>query len=270
MTVEDVPLDVRITPNFPAALGTDLVSNYNRVGSFWANVAKPDRPVIIRMGTELDLDWWKAQIGQWPEMYEAIARGYSQAGAYSNSAGSYFDGTQFHHQYTFGTRIPAEAQRHAKAVTVPHEYTHSVQAASAGQLVQLPCWFVEGHANAYGIAIGAPDARGYETERRITLVRELPMSGAWPAPGPESLAQALRDSEGRQGFQCPRSTYSLGMMAVEALIAVYGHAAVNDFMRASRSQTWQTAFRSTFGLDTNAFYDAVAPYMLSSGWLAVT
>lgn len=265
MQMEPAALDVRLTPNFPRTLADAIVANYSKVGSFWADVARSQNPVIVRMGTELDLDWWRSQIGQWPEMYRAIEETYARSGATSNSANSLNVGPQFHHQFVFGTQIAPDAQRHAQFVTVPHEYTHSIQSALAGGLAPLPCWFMEGHANAYGVAVGAPDRPGYEAERARTLRRELPMSGAWPTTSPEAIARALAWAESREGYQCPRSGYSIGMLAVEALVAVYGHAAVNRFMAASRTQPWQTAFLSSFGLEPSQFYSGVAPYVIASG-----
>jgi hypothetical protein len=265
MTVGPVALDVRKTDNFPADLAERMLAGYNRVGSFWADVAKPERPVIVRMGTEKDLDWWRQQIGHLGPMYDAIVRGYETSGAYSNSANSYNDGPQFSHQFTFGTLIPAEAQRHAITVTVPHEFTHSIQAATGGSLNALPCWFAEGHANVYGVAIGAESSAARVEERVRTLRRELPMSGSWPTTDPAVMAGALKSAESKNGYSCPRSSYSLGMMAVEALIAVHGHGRVNDFMVTSRGQTWVPAFTAAFGLSPDAFYQAVAPYLIATG-----
>jgi hypothetical protein len=265
MTIEPIPLDIRVTHNFPRDLSDGLTSNYSKIGSFWSDVAIPQRPVIVRMGTELDLDWWRSETAQWPQMYRAIEETYARSGAQSNSANSINDGSQFHHQFVFGTQIPAEAQRHAKSVTVPHEYTHSIQSALAGSLASLPCWFMEGHANVYGVTVGAPDKVSFEAERVRTLSRELPMSGAWPAPSPDAIARALASGEAREGFQCPRSAYSLGMLAVEGLVAVFGHASVSRFMAASRAQPWKAAFQESFGMDPSQFYAGVAPYVIASG-----
>lgn len=270
MKLEPTALDVRLTPNFPGELADGMVANYAKIGSFWSDVARPQSPVIVRMGTELDLDWWRSQIGQWPQMYSAIEETYARSGAFSNSANSYNEGSQFHHQFVFGTQIHPEAQRHAKFVTVPHEYTHSIQAALAGNLGSLPCWFIEGHANVYGVTVGAPDKASYEAERTRTLRRELPMSGAWPASSPDVIARALTSGESREGYQCPRSGYSIGMLAVEALVAVYGHASVSRFMEASRTQPWKAAFQETYGLEPSRFYSEVASFVIVSGQSATS
>lgn len=270
MEMGPTAVDVRRTGNFPLELADALVANYSKIGSFWADVAIPERPVIARMGTELDLDWWRSEVGRWPQMVQAIEETYARSGAYANSANSLNDGPQFYHHFVFGTQIPPEAQRHATSVTVPHEYTHSIQSASAGQLASLPCWFMEGHANVYGVAVGASDEAGFDAERRRTLRRELPMSGSWPASSPEAIARALALGESREGYQCPRSGYSLGMLAVEALVAVHGHGSVNRFMATARSKPWQAAFRETFGLDPAQFYSDVAPYVIASGRAAIT
>jgi len=269
MTIEPTALDIRLTPNFPSELADGMVANYSKIGSFWSDAARPQSPVVVRMGTELDLDWWRSQVGQWPQMYRAIEETYARSGAFSNSANSYNEGSQFHHQFVFGTQIPPEAQRHAKFVTVPHEYTHSIQAALAGSLGSLPCWFIEGHANVYGVTVGAPDKASYEAERIRTLRRELPMSGAWPASSPDVIARALTSGESREGYQCPRSGYSIGMLAVEALVAVYGHASVSQFMAASRTQPWKAAFQQTYGLDPSRFYSEVAAFVIASGQSAM-
>jgi hypothetical protein len=270
MEMESTALDVRVTPNFPSELADGIIANYSKIGSFWSDVARPRSPVIVRLGTELDLDWWRSQIGQWPQMYKAIEETYARSGAFANSANSYTEGSQFHHQFVFGTQIPAEAQRHAKSVTVPHEYTHSIQAAVAGNLGMLPCWFMEGHANVYGVTVGAPDKESYEAERIRTLRRELPMSGAWPASSPDVIARALASGESRQGYQCPRSGYSIGMLAVEALVAVYGHATVSRFMDATRTQQWKAAFQETYGMEPSRFYSEVAAFVIASGQSATS
>jgi len=162
MTLAPVALDVRRTDNFPAELAERMLAGYDRIGSFWSDVASPQQPIIVRMGTEKDLDWWRSELGRFGPMYDAIASMYASAGAYANSANSYTQGAQFHHQFAFGTLIPVEAQRHATNVTVPHEFTHSIQAAAGGGLNALPCWFIEGQANVYGVAVG-------QQPRRIAL-----------------------------------------------------------------------------------------------------
>lgn len=270
MTLAPVALDVRRTDNFPAGLAERMLAGYDRVGSFWSDVATPQRPIVVRMGTEKDLDWWRSELGRFGPLYDSIARGYESAGAYSNSANSYTEGTQFHHSFTFGTLIPLEGQRHAIHVTVPHEFTHSIQAAAGKGLNSLPCWFIEGHANVYGVAVGAPTEADRAAERQRTLRRELPMSGAWPATVPDQIAQALKRAESREGYMCPRSSYSLGMLAVEALVILYGHAEVNRFMTQTKALAWTSAFTTTFGTTPDDFYSAVAPYITATSTEAMT
>jgi hypothetical protein len=270
VTLASVPLDVRRTDNFPADLAQRMLAGYDRIGSFWSDVTSPQQPIIVRMGTEKDLNWWRNEVGRFGPMYDAIASMYASAGAYANSANSYSEGSQFHHQFTFGTLMPLEGQRHAIHVTVPHEFTHSIQAAAGGGLNSLPCWFVEGHANFYGVAVGAPDEAERSAERQRTLRRELPISGAWPATLPDQVAQAIRQAESRDGYMCPRSSYSLGMLAVEALVTVYGHVEVNRFMTQSKAMAWTSAFTSTFGTTPEEFYSAVAPYIVTTSTEAMT
>jgi len=54
------------------------------------------------------------------------------------------------------------------------------------------------------------------------------------------------------------------MLAVEALVIVYGHAEVNRFMTQTKALAWTSAFNTTFGTTPDDFYSQVAPYIIAT------
>jgi hypothetical protein len=160
--------------------------------------------------------------------------------------------------------------------TPPHEYFHLVQQKLSS--VQMPAWLVEGSASFFGEAIGFasfanptaskremnlntayefdPDGKGFDSSRFKNWTR------AADATEVTRIYKILEQTSVSNSAGNKHAYYSLGSIATEVLVAVYG---VDGFMRIwpalATGQSFESAFKTTFGLTPDAFYAKITSYL---------
>jgi hypothetical protein len=145
----------------------------------------------------------------------------------------------------------AGANFHRKAVLL-HELFHVLQYQLAGNVGRDCCpenatprigpiWLMESGAN-YAHQLLSGELRGYLSWAEQNA----------PAPS----GQLLRDLEGRRGMDQARLGYDTGAIAVDVLVGQVGISRLVDFYASiGATQDWRTAFRDTFGMTVEQFYD---------------
>lgn len=160
--------------------------------------------------------------------------------------------------------------------TPPHEYFHLVHQALAP--VRLPVWLTEGSASFFGEMLGYrsftntaerklqqgfntgydfdPDNLGFDPKRFETWLRTA-------KPAEVSNIFKILETEPTRARRF-YAEYALGSWATEALVAVYG---VDGFMKLwpllGSGQSFEVAFKNTFGLTPDEFYVKLTPYLNS-------
>lgn len=160
----------------------------------------------------------------------------------------------------------------------PHEYFHLVQQNLAP--VQIPAWLHEGSAAFFGEAIGYaglkdpvsakrdmnintshdfdPDNKGFDPNRFKTWTRTADVAEV------TRIYKRLDQGPVSNQFGSQHAYYSLGSIATEVLVAVYG---VDGFMKIwpalATGQSFESAFQATFGVTPEAFYAKLTPYLNS-------
>jgi hypothetical protein len=160
--------------------------------------------------------------------------------------------------------------------TPPHEYFHLVHQALAP--VRLPVWLTEGSASFFGEMLGYggfantaerklqqgfntgydfdPDGLGFDPKRFENWLRTAKSAEV------SNIFKILETEPTRaRRFY---AEYALGSWATEALVAVYG---VDGFMKLwpllGSGQSFDMAFKNTFGLTPDEFYVKLTPYLNS-------
>jgi hypothetical protein len=162
----------------------------------------------------------------------------------------------------------------------PHEYFHLVQQHLAP--VQMSEWLVEGSASFFGEAIGFanfsnpvqskkdmnvntshdfdPDNKGFDPNRFVNWAKTA---------NAEEVTRVFKMIEVNQlsnGDGNRLAYYSLGSIATEALVASFG---VDGFMKIwpalASGASFESAFKTTFGITPDSFYAKLAPYLNKRG-----
>jgi hypothetical protein len=176
-----------------------------------------------------------------------------------------------------------DVERH----NTPHEYFHLVQQKlvwSKG-FQEFPVWLHEGSATFFGNAIGFfPEDK--TATKSLKFVQELFWSYDPENTGrqdPQRLANVLKnlteddavrlfeplEKTQRDGYPSQRyAHYSLGALATEVLVAVYGFETYMDFLGDfSGYGNWRNSFEKRFGVKVEVFYKKLTPYLKSKSKL---
>jgi len=176
--------------------------------------------------------------------------------------------------YAFGARqIPTFLQclgrpySGANKQTGPHEYTHLFQLSYGGASAEKLPWYLEGSASYFGWTLGFHPYNPNSTERAYLLGNYY-----W-----EMRADAKSDlrSKDLQRFKSrmkslvpsgdqsiATSSYWVGGLATEVLIALYGFDKFVEFTRNIQTNSnMSSLLMQTYGFDEDYFYEKLAPYI---------
>lgn len=164
-----------------------------------------------------------------------------------------------------------------------HEYTHFVAMTSTeftqtpvGSEQRLkPCWFEEGVATFYGVALAYSHDK-QNVDGRIDFVRQFSWGydsrnglryGSFidilQNASLEEIVKMMSDLEVNMNTcRNVSDAYMLGLFATEFLVDNYGVETLVQFVAdAPSSNSWKTAFVKNFGITPNDFYIKFTPYL---------
>ena len=156
-----------------------------------------------------------------------------------------------------------------KAFKAVHEYFHLFQTNYRLTGEHQVQWLVEGSADYYGQILGlyVEDPSNFPIHRKM-LSNSVPGIDNFSR---QDFVKRMKDLESPQYDN--RQAYYLGSLATEALVALFGHRKVIDFMK-----DWQDLpdcrkgckavpnnldqrFQKWFGISTDMFYEKLFPYV---------
>lgn len=158
----------------------------------------------------------------------------------------------------------------------PHEYFHLVQSATAQ--AQIPSWLTEGSASFIGEALGYkdftnplqstkdmnintghefdPDSQGFNPDRFVKWMKTANVAEV------TSVFKYLESTQVSNFDGSKHAYYSLGSIATEVLVAVYG---VDGFMKIfselKSGKSFPDAFKAAYGVTPDEFYAKLTPYL---------
>jgi len=273
------------------------------ISDFWFKVLYPERQKTVFLISDKDEDWWENTLEPilghyfYPDVFSIKAR----ANRVSGYAPQASDGTTLVVEIIGHEIDPADptaawfARRH-----VTHEGTHWFQNAALllpgsddckiETIVetcrdrQMPCWFHEGHAVLYEIALASNyDEELEETTKELEETTRVQILNSFNANAPKSLIDpASFDARdwlnllryGRTtrciGATGVRLSYSFGLATMEIMHHDFGEAKINQWISSIVSHptsrlcpAWIPAFEETFGETVEDWYFRSAiPYLI--------
>ena len=150
---------------------------------------------------------------------------------------------------------PDAANRPGGTTTAPHEYTHNVQAELAPKNFSLaPCWFSEGMAQYYGVALAYSNESTYlDNRRKVLLDHEF---GTYPFESQKPVSDWAASLEAAShGFCGGVGGYWTGYLAVEYLVATKGTASVISLIKElEKTGSFEGAFKTIYSLEIPEFF----------------
>lgn len=247
--------------NFKPDVKDVIVEGLDAGSTFWSNYWKPDSPMKVMLGTEKDMDFWRAHLSS--SELDFLIDTYARFGANTNSAGANWFGKTPKMSFNYGTNLTAATVRQNNWQTGPHEYTHIVQGTMGPDfgLFGMGCvWMIEGQAEQTGIFLTVKSPTEYLNYRNVRLRSSWGVnSDQADIKTAEQIYNSLTDTLPRQPGN---AIYSYGAAAWEALVAIHGHQKVLDYFNTIKSGTWWVyAFETHFGMKHDDFLKQVSPYL---------
>jgi hypothetical protein len=238
---------------------------------FFSNVYDPIKPAAVIYSYWTDIDWAVAAdkaAGDTPNGYQSLGdwMAAKPASAYSGELGSGSHSgvtvNGFTPKIILVTSGPDAANRPGGTTTANHEYVHNVQQELAPtKFLSSPCWFIEGMAQYYGMALAYPDADKYLDNRELVLKdREF---GAYPFDSQRTVAAWAESLVANEPGGCGASGgYWIGPLAVEKLVSMKGTAGILALTKEiERVGNFATAFKNIYGIDLTTFYTLAAEHI---------
>lgn len=263
--------DIRMGPSFKNDVRDVIVEGLNAGSSFWSDFWKPSEPMLVLLGTEKDLSFWRSELAntydqRWhrsrDEPYESVLETFNRFGASSNSAGASWFTNKPMMSFTYGTDLTAPRVRQNNWQTSPHEYTHIVQGVLGYAFDRSgmgPRWMAEGQAEHVGIFLTEEEPEDYLKYRNIRFTNQWRSPEQTNLRSPKSIYNAIRD---RSQSEIYNAHYSFGAAAMEALVAIHGHEGILAYFNRIRAGApWSEAFKESFGTSQEDFLRDVSPYL---------
>lgn len=257
-----------IGPNQNSAVVNAEKESMNKAARLWSNIYQPKEQLEVLFYNFTDLDWAKTkftQITGAETLHSADSCSKNYCG--NASAGRTGNGPWIYEQGLGGSLWNKS--------TSAHEYTHLAQTSGNSDYWNIaPLWLVEGMAQFYGEAIGySPfdaklvtrgemhrqyclDFRGANQGDMKTLLQANNVSTV------KNLMQLVEFPNPRHTQALTAASYLLGSYGTEVLVAVYGHASVEAFIKSfATSSDWKSNFYKSFGITSDDFYTKLTPYL---------
>ena len=262
---------VLTSPNVDTKLVQLARSTLPTATKFFSSVYDPIQPVSVIYSYWTDTAWAVAadkaagdtpngyqSLGDWMAAKPASAH-FSELGSGSHS-GTTVNG--FSPKIILVTSGPDAANRPGGTTTANHEYVHNVQQELAPtKFLSSPCWFFEGMAQYYAIALAYPDATKYLDNRELVLKdREF---GTYPFDAQRTVAQWADSLVVNEAPSCgAQGGYWIGPLAVEKLVSLKGTAGIIALTKEiERVGNFATAFKNIYGIELATFYTLAAEHV---------
>ena len=261
-------LNFNIGPNQNASIVSTERESIALAARLWSNVYQPKTQLEILFYDFKDLDWARAKFSQ----ITGTSNFYSANSCFANYCGNASAGRVGNSPWIFEQGLGGSLWNKS---TSAHEYTHLAQASSNPDYWNIaPIWLVEGMAQFYGEAIGYSPFdsklitrgemhRQYASDFKSANLGDMKTLLAKNDPATvKSLMNLVEFPNPRHGQATTAAAYLLGSYGTEVLVAVYGHSAVEQFLKSfSTSSDWKTNFNKSFGITSEEFYSKLTPYL---------
>ena len=231
---------------------------------FWQSVYAPKKPAEILLSSWSEKEWMvnaAREAGDTDNGYGGMAAWFDNKpkSAWESELGSgmhtgkMVDGVA--PKIDIVVSGPDAKNRPGGTTTWPHEYVHNVQSElMPSRMYEAPCWFIEGMAQFYGLALAYPDSTDYLLDRD-SLLKDQEF-GNYPFTAQKS-ATFWRDSLVKnEKPNCGLSGgYWIGQIAIEQMVERKGTSGIISLMRTYESTgDFNKSFLGVYGYQLSEFY----------------
>lgn len=249
-----------IGPNVRADVLQVVKEGINAASTFWSDVWIPSRPVHILIGNERDSNFWEVNLPS--DRFRWLSNDYRTLGGRTTYSGSFWENGTPYILIGFGSELSSDYVRKELWQAAPYYYTALVQDSLSGfrtsDLNLL--WLSTGQAQQFARFASQGSYLQYQVERSRLLIRSWSNPKELGIRTPTEILNALNPGQVGAFMTNPLSSY--GLLAWEALVAIYGHNAVLNFMnRLKYGYSVDEAFNESFGVTPRNFLIQLSPYL---------
>ena len=274
-----------VKANFPPEIATYSKDYVEAAASFWGWVFKEQVNVPAQLVTEQDLEWEKTQELKFSDTVNILTLfttdGYKNQTPWMGGGGHYWhkspDDPNTYSLLNFQT--PSYASTGAIASTwvmVPaHEVTHIIQDYYRKGIgdpditssdLRTNATFQEGTATLFGFGIAMKNLGWYSDGLDEYFYSNFKNDRYWkPVTNLDDVINVLQQTEARTNDSTHQSSYPMGAMLYEWVIAKYGfNAYVRILENLPKYSDYSDTIKASLGISKAELYKGAAPYILAA------
>jgi hypothetical protein len=274
-----------VKAGFPTELAAYSKDYVDAAASFWGWVFKEPLTVPAQLVTELDLDWQKTQEVKFSDTVDILTRfttsSFRQQKAWMGGGAHYWyrspDNPRVYSLLNFQTPSYATTSNmNGNWIMVPaHEVTHIIQdyyRKGIGESdmktfdLRTNATFQEGTATLFGYAIATKNLGWYSDGLDEYLYGNFKYDKYWkPVKTIDDVVKVLEETEARTNDSTHQSSYPIGAMLYEWVIAKYGFDSyIRILENLPKYANFSDTIKASLGISKAELYQNAAPYILSA------
>ena len=274
-----------VKTQFPSEIAAYSKDYVEAAASFWGSVFKEQLTVPAQLVTEQDLEWEKTQEIKFSDTVDILTRfttdDYKRSTPFMAGGAHYWQKSpndpKVYSLLNFQTPSYATSSRIASTwVMVPaHEVTHIVQDYYRKGIggndiaafdLRTNATFQEGTATLFGYGISMKNIGWYSDGLDEYLYGNFKNDTYWkPVKTVDDVINILQQTEARTNNSTHNSSYPIGAMLYEWVIAKYGF---DSYMRIlenlSKNSDYSDTIKAALGISKVELYQSAAPYILAT------
>jgi hypothetical protein len=274
-----------VKAGFPTELANYSKDYVEAAASFWGWVFKEQVNVPAQLVTEQDLEWQKTQDVKFSDTVDILTlfttANFKKQKAWMGGGAHYWfrDPSNPRVFALLNFQTPSYAttsNMNANWVMVPaHEVTHIIQdyyRKGIGESdmksfdLRTNATFQEGTATLFGYAISMKNIGWYSDGLDEYLYGNFKYDNYWkPVKTVEDVVKVLEETEARTNNSTHQSSYPIGAMLYEWVIAKYGFDSyIRILENLPKNANYSDTIKTALGISKAELYQGAAPYILAA------
>ena len=276
--------DWDVKAGFPIELSNYSKDTVEAAASFWGWVFREKLTVPAQLVTEQDLDWAKIQDLKFSDTVDILTlfttNDFKKQKAWMGGGGHYWyknrNDPRVYSLLNFqAPSYAVTSNMNSSWVMVPaHEVTHIIQDYYRNGIgesdnksfdLRTNATFQEGSATLFGYAIALKNLGWYSDGMDEFLYGNFKFDKYWkPIKTVDDVVKVLEETETRANRSTHQSSYPIGAMLYEWVIAKYGFDSyVKILEELPKHKDFSDSLKSSLGMSKAELYQGAAPYILS-------
>jgi hypothetical protein len=274
-----------VKPGFPSETANFIKDYSEAAASFWGWVFKEQLTVPAQLVTELDLEWQKTQELKFSDTVDILniftTSDFKRQKHWVGGGGHYWHRSI--NDPTVYSLLSFQTPSYASPSTMKgdwvmvaaHEVTHIIQDYYRKGIPEpgMPAYdlrangtFQEGSATLFGYAIGLNNLGWYSDGLDEFLYSNFKNDKYWkPIKTVDDVIKVLEETEARTNNSTHQSSYSVGALLYEWVIAKYGFDSyIRILENLPKNANYSDTVKAALGISKAELYKEAAPYILAA------